>query len=119
MLAHTELASTDPGATKEFLNRVFRWELDEVDTPTGKLVRYRTPGGAEGSIRKTKLKESPGTVNYILVDDLEAMETKIEKMGGEIIMPAVDVPHMGRFFWFKVPGGPVLAAWQDAPDRKG
>ena len=35
-----------------------------------------------------------------------------------MLMPIVDVPRTGRFFWFKVPGGPILAAWQDAPDRK-
>ncbi len=42
----------------------------------------------------------------------------IKRSGGEILMPIVDVPQMGRFFWFKVPGGPVLAAWQDAADRE-
>jgi predicted enzyme related to lactoylglutathione lyase len=117
MLAHTELASDDPEATRRFIAKVFRWDLEEVTTPTGKLIRYKTPGGAEGSIRATHPKEAPGTTNYILVDDIEATAKRIEAAGGEIVMPLVDVPKMGKFFWFKVPGGPVLAAWQDAPDR--
>jgi predicted enzyme related to lactoylglutathione lyase len=115
MLAHTELASSDPEATRSFIGKVFDWELEEMETPSGKLIRYTTPGGARGSIRATGPKEIPGTMNYILVDDIDAMSKRIKEAGGEIIMPIVDVPKMGRFFWFKVPGGPVLAAWQDAP----
>lgn len=118
MLAHTELASTDPEATRRFLEKVFKWNLEEIDTPTGKLIRYQTPGGARGSIRGTHPKEAPATVNYILVEDIESTASIIKRSGGEILMPIADVPHMGRFFWFKVPGGPVLAAWQDAADRE-
>jgi predicted enzyme related to lactoylglutathione lyase len=44
------------------------------------------------------------------VDDIEATASRIRRTGGEVLMPTVEVPHMGRFFWFKVPGGPVLAA---------
>lgn len=115
MLAHTELASTDPEATRRFIEKVFKWDLEEVNTPTGKMIRYQTPGGARGSIRETRPREAPTTINYILVEDINATASKVKRAGGEIIMPVVDVPHMGRFFWFKVPGGPVLAAWQDAP----
>jgi len=115
MLAHTEMVSTDPEATRKFIERVFKWNLEEVKAPSGNLIRYRTPGGVQGSIRATRPKESPGTINYILVDDIEETAKRIERAGGEIVMPLVDVPKMGRFFWFKVPGGPVLAAWQDVP----
>src|SRR5712692_6010117 len=119
MIAHTEIASTAPEATRRFLEDVFGWDLEEVRAPTGsKLIRYQTPGGVRGSIRKTGPEEAPATINYILVRDIEATESMIKRAGGELLMPIVDVPHTGRFFWFKVPGGPVLAAWQDAPDRK-
>jgi predicted enzyme related to lactoylglutathione lyase len=118
MLAHTELASTDPEATRAFLQKVFGWGTESVDAPGGgNLIRYQTPGGARGSIRKTGPEEAPAAINYILVDDIEGTAKKIKRTGGELLMPIVDVPQMGRFFWFKVPGGPVLAAWQDAPPQ--
>jgi predicted enzyme related to lactoylglutathione lyase len=120
MLAHTELASTDPERTRQFLAKVFGWRMEEVSTPTGgTLIRYRTPGGTGGSIRRTGPNEVPAAINYVLVKDIEATASKVREKGGEILMPTVDVPQMGRFFWFKVPGGPVLAAWQDAPARVG
>jgi hypothetical protein len=30
----------------------------------------------------------------------------------------VDVPGMGSFFWFKIPGGPILADWQMPPRNR-
>jgi uncharacterized protein len=118
MLAHTELSSTDPEATRKFLEKVFRWSTDSVQAPSGTIIRYTTPGGAGGSIRKAGPKESPAAINYILVEDIESTAKMVKEGGGEVMMPIADVPHMGKFFWFKVPGGPVLAAWQDAEDRE-
>lgn len=118
MIAHTELASEDPKATEEFLRQVFHWEFQRRASPRGELIAYETPGGAQGSIRKTRPQEPPASLNYVLVEDLGAIEKKIVNSGGEIVLPRVDVPHMGSFFWFKIPVRPVLACWQDAPDRK-
>ncbi|MFI5419979.1 MAG: VOC family protein [Nitrososphaerales archaeon] len=112
------LTSENPKATEEFLRRVFDWEFQSRDSPQRELIAYETPGGDPGSIRKTHAQEPPASMNYVLVEDLGAMEKKILASGGEIVLPRVDMPHMGSFFWFKIPGGPVLACWEDAPDRK-
>ncbi len=117
MIAHTELASTDPGATKKFLGKVFGWNFQTEETPTGELITFNTKGGSRGSIRSTRPKEAPASINYILVKDLDSTANSIKNMGGEIIMPRVDLPRMGAFVWFKVPGGPILACWEDARDR--
>ena len=82
------------------------------------MISYRTPGGAQGSVRKTGPMEDPASINYILVQDILEAENKVIESGGEIVMSRVDVPKMGSFFWFKVPGGPVLACWADSPERK-
>jgi uncharacterized protein len=118
MLAHTEIASSDPEVTRTFLKEAFGWSFEAHNGPAGEFIEFQTQGGARGSIRKTQANETPVSINYILVDDLEAMASKVKQVGGEIVLPRTDVPHMGSFFWFKVPGGPVLACWQDAPDRR-
>jgi uncharacterized protein len=117
MIAHTELASSDPAITKRFLEQVFNWHFQNVDDPKAAIIPYYTPGGSQGSIRKTNPNEPPVSMSYILVDNLSDVEKKILNSGGEIVMPRVDVPEMGSFFWFRVPGGPILACWQDAPSR--
>ena len=98
MIAHTELASTNPGATKDFLEQVFSWKFQNLPSPQGELISYQTPGGAQGSIRKTRPEELPMSLNYVLVRDLGEAERKIKMHGGEIVLPRVDVPDMGGFF---------------------
>ena len=114
-LAFSELASTDPGATRSFLERTFGWSFESVTFPMGEYLSFTTPGGGRGGVRPVAPKEVPGSMNYVLVQDLDAATTKIKRAGGEIVLPRVDVPGMGSFFWFRVPGGPIMACWQDAP----
>ena len=82
--------------------------------PGGEYLSFRTPEGGQGGVRPTRPTESPSSLSYVRVADLEAVERKVRKAGGRIVLPRVDVPEMGSFFWFQIPGGPILACWQDA-----
>ena len=42
---------------------------------------------------------------YITVDDVEASAKRIEKLGGEVIIPPTDIPKVGRFCTIKDPQG--------------
>ena len=115
VVAFTELASSDPVATRAFLEKVFDWDFDRVKMPMGEYLSYRTPGGGRGGVRPTQPKEIPLSMNYVRVEDLDAAMTKIKRAGGDVVLARVDVPGMGSFFWFRIPGGPLMACWQDAP----
>ena len=115
-MAFSELSSTDPAATRRFLERVFAWKFESVKFPLGEYLSFEAPGGGRGGVRPVQAKEIPGSMNYVRVDDLDAASQKIVRAGGEIVLPRVDIPGMGSFFWFRVPGGPILAAWQDAAE---
>ena len=115
VVAFTELASSDPGSTRAFLEKVFDWNFERVKMPMGEYLSYRTPGGVRGGIRSTQPKEAPLSMNYVRVEDLDAAMTKIKRAGAEVVLARVDVPGMGSFFWFRIPGGPLMACWQDAP----
>lgn len=113
-LAFTELSSVDPEATQRFLERVFRWRFRTIAMPMGDYRSYETPDG-RGGVRPVRTSESPSSISYVRVADLTAAERKVTAEGATIVLPRVDVPGMGAFFWFRVPGGPVLACWQDLP----
>ncbi len=113
--AFTELSSSDPAATRRFLEKVFGWTFESTKMPMGEYLSYRTSGGGQGGIRPTKSNEPPSSTNYVRVPDLDTALQKIKRNGGDIVLPRVDVPGMGSFFWFRIPGGPIMACWQDAP----
>jgi len=117
-LAFTELASQDPKATRKFLEAVFGWRFESVQMPMGEYLSYRTPDG-QGGVRPTRPEEAPSSLAYVRVSNLLEARRRIEAAGGAIVLPPVTVPAMGSFFWFQVPGGPVLACWQDAPTQSG
>lgn len=113
--AFTEMASEDPAATRRFLERVFRWKFQSRAMPQGEYLSFEVPGGGRGGIRPTQPTESPSSLSYVRVSDLGDAQRQVEKAGGSVVLPRMDVPGMGSFFWFKIPGGPILACWQDAP----
>lgn len=117
-LAFTELSSDDPPATRRFLEAAFGWRFRSVRMPMGEYLAYETPDG-RGGVRPAAPHEAPSSVAYVRVDDLARAQQRIEAAGGRVVLPRVEVPGMGCFFWFRVPGGPVLACWQDLPAIPG
>ncbi|MGA7923147.1 MAG: hypothetical protein WCA77_04150 [Thermoplasmata archaeon] len=115
-LAFTELASSDPEVTRQFLEKVFGWRFRAVQMPMGEYLAYESPGG-RGGVRPVRSNEEPTSLAYIRVVDLDGAQRRVAATGGTIVLSRVDVPSMGSFFWFRVPGGPILACWQDLPAR--
>jgi len=111
--AFTEMASQDPVATRKFLEKVFRWSFRSVRMAQGEYLSFEIPGGGRGGIRPTQPTESPSSLSYVRVTDLDHARERVERAGGTVVLPRVNVPGMGSFFWFRIPGGPVLACWQD------
>ena len=116
--AFTELSSTNPNETRRFLEEAFGWKFDTVQMPQGQYLTHQSPEGGTVGIRPAHGPEPPRSTNYVLVDDLEVAEKKVRQTGGEILLPRTDIPDMGSFFWFKIPAGPIMACWQDAPKAK-
>ncbi|TMI12671.1 hypothetical protein E6H33_10555 [Candidatus Bathyarchaeota archaeon] len=114
-MGFTELSSTDSGATRSFLEKAFHWKFEEVKMPNGLYLSYRGPNGSSLGIRPAQKSETPTSMNYVRVEDLKQAETTVLEAGGKIILPRTDIPGMGSFFWFKIPSGPIMACWQDAP----
>ena len=117
-VAFTELASTNPNETSRFLEEIFGWKFDSVQMPMGQYLTFRNPEGTTVGIRPVQTAEIPGSTNYVLVEDLDEVGRKIRKMGGEIILTRTTIPGMGSFFWFRIPGGPIMACWQNAPEAE-
>lgn len=113
-LAFTELASSDPSESRKFLEAVFGWTFRKVEMPMGDYLSYEAPG-SQGGIRPVRSGEPPSSLSYVRVHDLDAAARRIRQRGGRIVLPRVDVPGMGSFLWFRIPGGPILACWQDLP----
>lgn len=96
-----ELMTRDPGAAKAFYDDVIGWNVGE---PMPGNVEYRQIAAGEehvgGVLRLTdemcQHGAQPVWMGYVGVDDVDATLAKLERLGGAILMPAMDIAGVGR-----------------------
>jgi uncharacterized protein len=105
-ITHTELASSDPAATKAWCATVLVWTFKpSVPTPGGEyhLFAYSDKGG--GGIRSNNPPEVPGSIPYIHVADARAAFEKALREGAEAMMPPDRVMEGLTIAIVRAPGG--------------
>jgi predicted enzyme related to lactoylglutathione lyase len=113
VVTHTELASADPLATRDWCAKVLGWKFGEsVPTPTGPYHMWRFTNGTGGGIRATNPPETPGSVPYCEVKEIRATYDKALSAGAREMVPPMALP--GGMGWIAVvaaPGGPAIGFW--------
>ncbi len=114
-VTHTELASRDPDATREWCESVLGWKFDRsVPTPTGPYFMWQTKMGTGGGIRANSPPEVPGSIPYVEVSDIKAAFKKAIKGGAAELFGPNKLP--GDAGWIAIvaaPGGVPIGFWAE------
>lgn len=105
-IVHTDLASTDPDATRAWCQNVLGWTFAPVmATPTGDyhLFTYSQKGG--GGVRRTEGAEPPGALPYAYVADTRAAYEKALAEGATEMQPPTRVMEGVTIAIVRAPGG--------------
>lgn len=108
---YVEFPARDLKATKQFFIEVFAWSFEDF----GPQYTSFTDEGLDGGFFESELSscsDSGAALIVLYSDDLEALQTEIEKAGGTITKPVFPFPG-GRRFHFTEPSGNELAVWSD------
>lgn len=108
-ITHTELASADPEATRDWCVAVLPWAFQTAfPTPAGDyhLFAYSDQGG--GGIRTTADGEAPGSTPTVHVDDTDAVYSAALAAGAESVTAPYDVMPGVRVAVIRAPGGVVI-----------
>lgn len=112
-ISHTELASTDPSATKQWCQDVLGWKFgDSMPTPAGPYHLWSFGNNIGGGIRANNPPEIPGSIPYCEVPDVKATFERAIRAGAKEMLPPEGVPGGNR--WFAVvqaPGGVAIGFW--------
>lgn len=107
-----ELMTSDPDAAQEFYAKVVGWTVAPSGMEgTGDYRIVSAPDGHPvGGIMKTPddVPMPPGWFSYLSVDDVDAKVRQIEKLGGKVHMPPMEIPQVGRFAMVADPQGLVF-----------
>ncbi len=114
-VTHTELASKDPEATREWCESVLGWKFNRsMPTPDGPYFMWQTKMGTGGGIRANNPPEVPGSIPYVEVSDIKAAFNKALKNGAAEMFPPNKLP--GGAGWIAIvsaPGGVPIGFWSE------
>lgn len=108
-ITHTELASADPGATREWCAEVLGWNFPPpITTPAGDyhLFAYSESGG--GGIRGTAPGENPGSTPTVHVENTQASYDAALAAGAESVDPPTKIMDGVCVALVRAPGGVLI-----------
>ena len=113
LITHTELASADPGATREWCQEVLGWQFGPpMPTPGGPYHMWRFPSGTGGGIRANQPPEVPGSIPYCEVADIQSTFARALERGAiEMLRPEPLPDAMGWIAVVAAPGGVAIGLW--------
>lgn len=89
------LSTKDIEGAKRFYAKVFGWKVGEF----GGMPVFGVAEGMENQVADVQLAQGPVPPNwltFVAVENLDASASRAQKLGGQVMMPAMDVPGVGR-----------------------
>ncbi|HEY9372958.1 VOC family protein [Streptomyces sp.] len=123
-LVWAELHARDPEAALDFYKSLFGWRWSAMKAPG---MTYRVISTAEGDQEDASFGGTaelqgegmaPSWIPYFAVADADRTAEAVQGNGGTVLMPAADVPDVGRIAWFADPYGAPFAVLKPEP-RQG
>jgi len=106
-----ELMTTDADGAKAFYDSVAGWDVGEgaAEYQGYRMINRKDGGFAGGVMPLTDEMQQHGArptwLGYIHVSDVDQTIGKIEAAGGKALMPAMDIPNVGRIAMVADPQG--------------
>ena len=116
-----ELITPDPAGTKAFYDAVVGWNVDaQSNFPNDYRMIGRSDGKFAGGVLPLtdEMREHgarPIWLGYILVPDVDRSVQDIEQAGGKALMPAFDIPNVGRVAMVTDPQGAPFYIMKPTP----
>ncbi len=118
----SELLTRDTAAATRFYTNLFGWGAKVSEGAGFPYTHWRVDGTDIGGMMAMNEQWGPippHWMNYVSVAHCDAGVAKAGQLGGKVLVPAMDIPHVGRFAVLQDPQGAALSIIQLAADYKG
>ncbi len=118
-IVHLEISAKDPAAASRFYSELCGWKI-EVD-PNFNYYQFVGEGGPGGGFVKVGDQDfkAGDVVPYVGADDIDAVLSKAEALGGRILMPKTEIPGIGWFAFFADPTGNRIGVYTGQGSQGG
>ncbi len=128
-LVHFEIPVNDLEKARGFYGSIFGWKLQDWPMPDGstyigvhttpideKTREPLKPGAINGGIMKRN-DNVKAPVFAIKVSSIDEKVKLVEKAGGKVVMPKMDMMGMGFYAYVTDGEGNVIGLWEDLPKK--
>jgi predicted enzyme related to lactoylglutathione lyase len=115
-----ELMTPDPEGSKAFYDAVVGWNIGKPEEAYNGYRMIGTDGGFAGGVLPLNAEMQqhgarPTWLGYIHVTDVDQSIKSIEQAGGKALMPATDIPNVGRIAMVADPQGAPFYVMKPIP----
>ncbi len=111
-----ELHTTDPEGALAFYEKTLGFTHETMQSPAGAYhVISRGGVGRGGVTGHLPPGATPHWLPYVRVVDVDASVARAERLKAQVVVPATDIPEVGRFGVIRDPVGAVLALMKPNP----
>lgn len=120
-LCWVELHTPDRTAAHAFYRSLFGWRKEDMEVPGMTYGLLATADGDQqdatfgGLVQIRSAEETPRWMPYFGVEDADATVARAQESGGSVLMPASDVPDVGRIAWLADAFGAPFAVIKPMP----
>ena len=108
-----ELMTSDEAGAMSFYSEVFGWQAADFPGVGMKYTIWKQNGKDVGGLMQRPSDDIPSHwIGYVTVADAEATTRRAQQAGGQVLMPALDVPSVGRIAMLQDPQGASLGIFQ-------
>jgi predicted enzyme related to lactoylglutathione lyase len=111
-----ELHTTDPKGALAFYEKTVGFTHETMESPAGAYHVVSRGGVARGGVTShLPPGAAPHWLPYVKVDDVDASVARAQRLGAQVVVPATDIPDIGRFGVIGDPVGAVVALMKPNP----
>lgn len=113
-----ELLTSDPAKAVAFYEKVFGYTHEDMPMPQGSYTILNRGGVPRAGLMQTPVPQLPSHwIQYFVVDDCDAAAARATRSGGQLKMPGMTVPEVGRFAVATDPLGAAFGLITPAPRK--
>lgn len=125
-IGYFEIPADNVDRAKHFYRSLLGWKIEpdtNLDPASAAAMQYNsihTGPAQEGTLNAGGMyrrKMGEGSKNFVLVKDIDAVLSKVEKLGGKIVMPKTEIKGVGPAAVILDSEGNTLGLWTPAGKR--
>ena len=123
-IAYFEIPADNVDRAKHFYHTLLGWKIEPTKTAMDpdmmKTMEYQDVKTGEpkegtmnmGGMYKRQMPQQAALLNYIMVDNIDKVLAKVEKLGGKIAMPKMVIKSVGETAVIMDTEGNAIGLWK-------